>query len=85
MLENQRVLRVMRSCLIGHKNRPFVRKLRACLQGERVTLANGLKIARVYKQISKVGLPRLSPRSTLPALLSCFFMRDILCNVQDLK
>ena len=31
--------------------------LRACLQGERVTLASGLKSALVYKQISQVGLP----------------------------
>ena len=32
------------------------RTLRACLQGERVTLAGGLKLALVYKQISLVGL-----------------------------
>ena len=42
MLENQRVLRVMMSCLIGHKNCPFVRKLRARLQGKRVTFVLGL-------------------------------------------
>ena len=55
---------MMRSCLIGHKNCPFVRKL---IKGPftrkegypcaRVALASGLKIARVYKQISQVGLP----------------------------
>ena len=39
------------------------RGVKACLQGERVilvlgfTLARGLKIAPVYKQISQVGLP----------------------------
>ena len=32
------------------------RTLRACLQGERVTLASGLKLALVYKQISLAGL-----------------------------
>ena len=53
----------------------------------RVTLASGLKLALAYKQISQVELPyhSLSPGSTLPALLTCFVMRDILCNVQDLK
>ena len=40
-----------------------------------LTLASGLKLALVYKQISQV-----SPRSTLPALLTSFVMRDILCN-----
>ena len=30
---------------------------RACLQGERVTLASGLKLALVYQQISQVALP----------------------------
>ena len=38
-----------------------------------------LKIARVYKNIS------LEAGSTLPALLTCFVMRDILRKVQDLK
>ena len=61
--------------------------LRACLEEgyscARVTLASGLKIALIYKQISRVGL--LSPVSTLPALLTCFVMFVILCNVQGLK
>ena len=58
--------------------------LRACLQGERVspcarvTLASGIKLALGYKQIS--GNVTLSPGSTLPALLTCFVIRDILCN-----
>ena len=55
-------------------------------QGEWVTRVLGLpqqagqKVALVYKQISQVGVT-LSPGSTLPA----FVMREILCNVQDLK
>ena len=40
-----------------------------------LTLASGFKLCLVYKQISQV-----SPGSTLPALLTCFVMRDILCN-----
>ena len=48
----------------------------------RVTLASGLKLALVYKQISQVTL---SPGSNLPVLLTCFVMRDIQCNVLDLK
>ena len=46
-----------------------------------VTLASGLKLALVYKQIF-TGRATLSPGSTLPALLTCFvmYMRDILCN-----
>ena len=40
----------------------------------RATLASGLKLALVYRQISQVGLPH-QPRQlymTLPALLTCF-------------
>ena len=40
----------------------------------RVTLASGLKLVLVNKEIT------LSPRSTLPALVTCFIMHDILCN-----
>ena len=40
-----------------------------------LTLASGFKLALFYKQISQV-----SPGSTLPALLTCFVMRHILCN-----
>ena len=36
-------------------------------------------------QANFTGRVTLSPRSTLPVLLTCFIMRDILCNVQDLK
>ena len=45
----------------------------------RVTLASRLKLAPVYKYISQVGVT-LSPGSTLQALLTCFVMRNILCN-----
>ena len=45
----------------------------------RLPVASELKIARVYKNISQEA------GSTLPVLMTCFFMRDILCNVQDLK
>ena len=40
----------------------------------RVNLASRLKLALVYKQVT------LSPGSTLPALLTCLVMRDILCK-----
>ena len=48
--------------------------LRACLQGERVTLASGLKLALVYRQISQEGWPYQPGQlyMTLPALLACF-------------
>ena len=36
-------------------------------------------------QANFTGRITLSPRSTLPALLTCFVMRDILCNVHDFK
>ena len=62
--------------------------LRACLQGETVTLvlglplqASGLKLALIYKEISQVRVT-LSPGSTLQALLTRFVMPDILCNVR---
>ena len=42
--------------------------VRACIQGERVTLPSGLKISRFYKQ-NFTGRVSLSPESTLPALL----------------
>ena len=42
----------------------------------RVTLARGLKLALVYR----TGMVTLSPGSTLTALLTCFVMRDLLCN-----
>ena len=48
----------------------------------RVTLARGLKLALVYKQISQVGV---SSGSTLPALLTCFVTRDIFCNGQKFE
>ena len=40
----------------------------------RVTLASGLKLALVYRQISQVGLPHQPGQlyMTLPALLTCF-------------
>ena len=53
-----------RDCRVHIFSDNLSRKLyRACLQGERValllgfTLASWLKLALVYKQISKVGLP----------------------------
>ena len=36
-------------------------------------------------QANFTGRVTLSPGSSLPALLTCFVMRDILCNVQDWK
>ena len=45
----------------------------------RVTLASGLTLALVYKQISQPGFT-LSPWSTLQVLLTRFVMRDILRN-----
>ena len=53
--------------------------VRASVQGERVSLTSGLKFALSYKKIF-IGRVTLSPGSTLPALLTCFVMRDILCN-----
>ena len=49
--------------------------VRACVQGERVTLPSGLKISRFYKQ-NFTGRVSLSPKSTFPALLTCFVTRD---------
>ena len=54
---------------------------RACLQAERglpyarVTLASGSGLQATF-----TGRVTLSPGSTLPALLTCFVMHDILCN-----
>ena len=45
---------------------------------------DGLKTAPVYKQISQVGLP-YHLGQLYPALLTCIVIREILCNVQDLK
>ena len=70
-----------------HCTRPITSLIRACLQGERVTIArvtiasDGVKIALVYKQKAQVGLP-YHPGL---ALRTCFVMHDILCNVKDLK
>ena len=67
--------------------RPITSFIRACLQEERVTIATvttasgGVKIALVYKKKAQVGLPY----HTGLALLTCFVMHDILCNVKDLK
>ena len=47
--------------------------LRACVQVERVTLASGLKIARIYEQFSREGLPH---DSTLPGLQEYFVTHD---------
>ena len=47
-----------------------------------LTLASGLKLALVYKQISQVRSPYHynHPPVNLQALLMCFVMHDILCN-----
>ena len=49
-----------------------------CDRGERVTLASGLKLALVYKQISQVGLPYT--RVNFTSIVDVFIMRDILYN-----
>ena len=58
--------------------------LRACLQGERVTLVLGYPSKRVKVssglQANFTGRVTLSGGSTLPALLTCFVIRDILCT-----
>ena len=62
--------------------------VRACLQGERVTFVLGggggylSKRVKVSSglQTNFTGMVTLSPRSTLPALLTCSIIRDILCN-----
>ena len=41
----------------------------------RVTLASGSGVQAIF-----TGRVTLSPGSTLPALLACFVMHDILCN-----
>ena len=51
-----------------HGGRSLFCTLRACLQGERVTLLLGLKSDLVQKQISQVALPYH------PALMTCFFI-----------
>ena len=63
-----------------HTKGLFARRARDCYPFGRVTLVSGLKLALVYKQISQVGLLTYHLCSTLPALLTCFVMRDILCN-----
>ena len=45
---------------------------------QRVNVSSGL-------QANFTGRVTLSPGSTLPALLTCFVMRDILCNVHHFK
>ena len=64
--------------------------LRACLQEERVTLYQGYlsKLVKVSSglQANFTGRVTLTPGSTLPALLTCFVMRDIqFTTVQNLK
>ena len=64
-------------------------RFRACLQGERVTLALGLPQQEGWVssglQANFTGGVILSSGSTLPALLTCFDMRDIFCNGQKFE
>ena len=53
--------------------------LQFCDRGERVTLSKRVKVSSGL-QANFTGVVTLSTGSTLQALLTCFVMRDILCN-----
>ena len=72
-----------RFCLNGSQD--FVHRLKACLQGERVTLVLGLSSG--LKAISWVGPLPYHPGQLFTSSIEqmCFAMHGILSNVQDLK